>query len=109
MVPSTERFTLFFHGSCKPNPGPAGIGYTIVDRESNEVEYGSKYIGENTNNETEYKALIEGLKVAKKLKIHDLVVYGDSQLIINQTDPHMMTNWKIKQTHLIALNNEARD
>lgn len=35
-----------------------------------------------TNNETEYKAMIEGFEIAKEVGAQDLKVYNDSQLII---------------------------
>ncbi|XP_038974824.1 uncharacterized protein LOC120106050 [Phoenix dactylifera] len=37
-----------------------------------------------SNNEAEYEALIAGLKLAKELKVEDLKVYSDSQLVVSQ-------------------------
>jgi ribonuclease HI len=37
-----------------------------------------------TNNMAEYEALIFGLSVALSLRVHQLLVKGDSQLIIKQ-------------------------
>ncbi|XP_058208269.1 uncharacterized protein LOC131321289 [Rhododendron vialii] len=37
-----------------------------------------------TNNEAEYEALLTGLRSAVAMKVFDLVVYCDSQLIVNQ-------------------------
>ena len=39
-----------------------------------------------TNNEAEYEALIDGLKVARTLGIKRLLVYGNSVVIINQVN-----------------------
>jgi ribonuclease HI len=37
-----------------------------------------------SNNEAEYEALISGLKTAEALGIEELVIYSDSQLVVNQ-------------------------
>ena len=37
----------------------------------------------------EYEALILGLKVVVVLKVKNLKVYGDSQLVINQANDHL--------------------
>ncbi|XP_074347136.1 uncharacterized protein LOC141685940 [Apium graveolens] len=38
------------------------------------------------NNQAEYEALIAGLKLAKTLRIQDLKIYSDSQIIVKQTN-----------------------
>ena len=38
------------------------------------------------NNETEYEVLIAGLKLAKELKVNNLKLYSDSQLVVNQVN-----------------------
>jgi ribonuclease HI len=84
IFPQTE-YTLFFDGCSKGNPGLSGIGAVIY---KNNVEHwaSSRFIGEGTNNESEYKALIMGLEEAKERNISELTVYGDSQLVINQVN-----------------------
>ena len=37
-----------------------------------------------SNNETEYKALIVGLNLAKEMKVESLKIYNDSQIIVCQ-------------------------
>ena len=49
-----------------------------------EIWASCQYIGTKTNNQSEYSALILGLKEALTRDIKCLQVYGDSQLIINQ-------------------------
>ncbi|MGL6343117.1 MAG: reverse transcriptase-like protein, partial [Waterburya sp.] len=47
----------------------------------------SQYLGEKkTNNQAEYGGLLLGLRKALELEITHLVVFGDSQLIINQVN-----------------------
>jgi len=37
-----------------------------------------------TNNEAEYEALLAGLRLAKEVRAEALIVFSDSQLVINQ-------------------------
>ena len=39
---------------------------------------------ECTNNTAEYEALVQGLKKAIELKVKNLKVYGDSEIVVNQ-------------------------
>src|SRR3954464_3796193 len=45
-----------------------------------------------TNNEAEYEALLYGLRMAISLRIRRLMVFGDSDLVINQ----LMKKWDIR-------------
>jgi ribonuclease HI len=49
-----EKITMYTDGGSRNNPGPAAIGVWI---ETLGEKY-SEYIGEKTNNEAEYEALI---------------------------------------------------
>jgi ribonuclease HI len=83
--PRTE-YTLFFDGCSKGNPGPAGAG-AVLYRGEEEISALSKYLGDpKTNNEAEYMALIIGLQHCLELKIDELTVYGDSELVIKQVN-----------------------
>lgn len=49
------------------------------------VSSGYRYVGEkNTNNEAEYAGLILGIEAAVKLGLGNVVIKGDSQLVIQQ-------------------------
>lgn len=56
-----------------------------------------------TNNEAEYKALINALKMCKENETYILI--GDSQLIINQ----VLDIWGCKENRLRVLRDEARE
>jgi ribonuclease HI len=45
------------------------------------------------NNEAEYKALIQGMIISIQMKIENLLVIGDSKLIIN----HIRRKYKVKR------------
>ncbi|MDD3491405.1 MAG: ribonuclease HI family protein [Candidatus Pacebacteria bacterium] len=78
------KLEIYTDGGARNNPGPAGIGVVIGDK-----EYG-EYIGETTNNVAEYKAIIFALKKTRhllgksKLKDTEVIVNSDSELAVNQ-------------------------
>lgn len=75
--------TLFTDGGARGNPGPAGIGYVITRKNEEDVAVG-EYIGETTNNQAEYKALLAGLRKAQELGVTRLMCYLDSELVVRQ-------------------------
>ena len=80
-------YTLFFDGCSKGNPGISGCGAVLYKNEytkENEIWTGNHYIGHNTNNVSEYNGLIMGLTQAVIMNIKELIVKGDSLLIIKQ-------------------------
>lgn len=85
IYPSAD-YILFFDGCSKGNPGESGIGAVIYDKNGSEIWSLSAYIGNATNNVSEYKALISGLLHAIKCNITSLIVFGDSQLVIKQVN-----------------------
>ncbi len=78
------KLEIYTDGGARNNPGPAGIGVVIGDK-----EYG-EYIGETTNNVAEYKAIIFALKKTRhllgksKLKNTEVIINSDSELAVNQ-------------------------
>lgn len=93
------KYTLYFDGCSKGNPGKAGIG-AVIYKNNDEFLGLSEYIGERqTNNEAEYIALIKGLKKANENKITNISIKGDSLLVINQ----VLGIWKTNKTELQKL------
>lgn len=104
------NFTLYFDGSCWPNPGgTAGFGYTLLRTgQSEPIDSGSGVVGignDMTNNLAEFWALAQGL--ASFLRVtgnivpdwnefvsnrHHLSVYGDSNLVVQVMNKH----WKAR-------------
>lgn len=76
-------YTVYIDGASRGNPGPAGAGVVIYDGKE-EVKRVSKYLGEATNNEAEYEALILALKEAIGLKYYSIRVFSDSELLVKQ-------------------------
>lgn len=98
----TCEYVLNFDGCSKGNPGPAGIG-AVISKSGSEEWCGCQFIGKKTNNQSEYSALILGLKEALSRDIKQLQVYGDSLLVINQ----VTGQFKVKNIQLQELYKEA--
>jgi ribonuclease HI len=75
-------WTLFFDGSARSKR--AGAGVVLIDPRGEQLKYMVHLDFEATNNMAEYEALIFGLTAALSLGIRELLVKGDSQLIIRQ-------------------------
>lgn len=78
------KATLYFDGACLGNPGPMGIGYVLEGPDGVLAEGSERLPGNGTNNIAEYTALIRGLEKAIDLGVAEIVIRGDSQLVINQ-------------------------
>nr|XP_043618825.1 uncharacterized protein LOC122590711 [Erigeron canadensis] len=61
-----------------------GAGLMLISPESKEFTYALRFEFEVTNNEAEYEALLAGLRISRDMKIRNLQVYVDSQLVANQ-------------------------
>jgi len=94
-----KNLIIYTDGGARGNPGPAGIGAIIYDENKNILEKISEYIGETTNNQAEYKAVISALKKAKELKAEYLNFYLDSELVVKQLN----REYKVKNADLSPL------
>jgi len=93
-----SELTIYIDGAAKGNPGQAGIGVVIQDKDK--VMEINRYIGETTNNVAEYIALIEALIAALRLEAKTLKVFSDSELLVRQ----IKGMYKIKSANLLPLN-----
>ena len=98
-----HTYIVTFDGACRGNPGPCGAGFVI--RKNNKIiEECNHFVSEkNTNNFAEYCALVLALRKCDQLNLKNLIVMGDSNLVIKQ----MKKEYKIESPNLIPLNNAA--
>ena len=95
----TKILKLFTDGGARGNPGPAAIGIVIKDNKDKILKKHAEYIGEATNNQAEYKALIKGLELVKELKPAEVHCYLDSELLVKQ----MKQEYRVKDKDLQPL------
>ena len=85
------RVHVYFDGASRGNPGPAAVGYVLVNDDGIVTE-GGKTIGHATNNQAEYAALITALEVATDYGFDEARIRGDSELIVKQIRGEWNTN-----------------
>lgn len=90
---------LFTDGGSRGNPGPAAIGGVLYDTEDKIITSFSKYLGETTNNQAEYTALLTGLELAQKHQVRELSCFLDSELVVKQ----LKKEYKVKDAGLAKL------
>jgi len=95
---------LFTDGGARGNPGPAAIGVVLKDKKGDVLEQHGEKIGEKTNNQAEYQALIKGLQLAQKYQPRKLICLLDSSLVVNQ----LSGKFKVKNAGLRSLFFEAQ-
>ena len=61
-----------------------GAGIIIITLDGILLEHLFRLRFNASNNETEYEALLAGLRAVSRLEARDVEVYLDSQLIVNQ-------------------------
>lgn len=71
-------------GGARGNPGPAGIGVVIKTPAGEVVATIAKYLGETTNNQAEYRAVVAAIHKAQDLGAEELEFYLDSELVVKQ-------------------------
>lgn len=94
---------IYFDGSANPNPGGrGGVGVVVQDPQGNNLALisdnwePSVYI---TNNTMEYAAAIGGMQQALALGVRQLILAGDSMLVVQQ----LQGKWKVKEAVLKRL------
>ena len=98
-----ELWQMYYDGSSSKEG--AGAGMVIISPSGENVCLMYKLEFQTTNNTTEYEALVLGLRAAKDLGIQQLVVFGDSELVVQQ----VRNVYQVKQQLLKVYRNEVWD
>lgn len=110
----SNRIIIHTDGGARGNPGPAAVGAVIEGVPGGKKEYG-EYLGETTNNEAEYRAVILALKKLKQLlgnsesKTADVEVFMDSELIERQLNGEYKIKEKNLQSYFVEVWNLKSD
>lgn len=106
-----KKIIIYTDGGSRGNPGPAAIGVVFCNENSQKLKEHSEYLGEATNNEAEYQAVISALKkfkaiFGKKLaKNTEIELRSDSELLIRQLNgEYKILEPKIQSLFLEAWN-----
>lgn len=89
----------WFDGSASPtNPGPAIAG-AYVEVEGRKPVRLHRHLGVQTNNVSEWEALILALEHCIREGVNVLMVRGDSKLVVNQANG----SWKVEHPNMKPL------
>jgi ribonuclease HI len=105
---STTKLTevkMYADGGSRGNPGPSASGFALFSMDGELVVKKGVYLGVTTNNQAEYQALKLGLEEARKMGVHDVHVYMDSLLVVNQ----MLGIFKVKNRDLRPIHAAIKD
>jgi hypothetical protein len=79
--PDRNQIWSLYFDSSKSKEG-AGAGCIIIDPVGNKTLLACRIEFECTNNIAEYEALLQGLRNALDMRIQNLVVFGDSEIVV---------------------------
>jgi len=85
-----RHLIVYTDGGSRGNPGPSALGVVLADEKGKIIKKYSQFLGEMTNNQAEYQAVIFALKKVKALlgkneiqKI-EVEIRSDSELLVSQ-------------------------
>lgn len=99
---SEAAWLIQFDGAANPNPGPASSGAVLwspkdLDGKRIPIFESGKYLGKATNNIAEVQGLLLGLQIAATRGARELLIEGDSELIIfQQTGRYRVSDKNLK-------------
>lgn len=93
------KLTIYTDGGARGNPGPAGIGAVIKNESGETIAEISQYLGETTNNQAEYRAVVAAIEKARELGAEEIDFYLDSELVVRQ----LRGEYKVKNKDLAPL------
>ncbi|MEK7539628.1 MAG: ribonuclease HI family protein [Patescibacteria group bacterium] len=93
------KLITFSDGGARGNPGPAAYGVVIKDADSKLLKQHGRYIGHTTNNQAEYRGLVDALEHAKDMGATEVACFLDSELLVKQ----MKGEYRVKDPELAKL------
>ncbi|CAM8987939.1 unnamed protein product [Rhodiola kirilowii] len=81
----------------------AGAGVVFVSLENHLLPFSFTLTQLCSNNMAEYQALLLGLQMARQIRVDEMDIYGDSQLVINQ----VLGEYEVRKDDLIPYHRHA--
>ena len=97
------KIVLYTDGASRGNPGKSAIGIVIAEASGKVIHELGEAIGNATNNEAEYRALVRGLERAKHYG-SEIEIRTDSELLARQ----LKGLYKVRADNLKPLYAEAQ-
>ena len=80
LTQTSSRWHLYVDSSSTKNS--SGIGVILVNLDKVKLRCVLCFRFKATNNQVKYEALLAGLRLAKEVSAHYLMIYSDSQLVV---------------------------
>ncbi len=100
-----SQVIVYIDGGSRGNPGPAGFGVRIEDRDGRLIEELRGSLGVATNNVAEYRGLLAALEFLVGRKLRDARIRSDSELLVRQ----MRGEYRVKNAGLLPLHRRAAE
>ncbi|KAM1024886.1 hypothetical protein ACFX15_037429 [Malus domestica] len=94
--PTFPVWTLYVDDSSNQQGYEAGLVLTTPDKVA--MEYAIRFKFKASNNEAKYEALLACLRLAKHLRVKQIDIFSDSQLVVNQ----VTNNFDAKDSSMTA-------
>ena len=94
-----QKIKIYTDGGARGNPGSAGVGVVVYDVNDNIIDTKSEYIGEATNNQAEYRAVVVAFELIDNYEIDEINFFLDSELVVKQLN----REYKVKNKGLAPL------
>jgi len=91
-----DKLFVYVEGMARGEPGEAGIGIAVTDKDGNVVEEVSRLIGRSTSEVAEYRALLEGCKTALSYSPKSVIFFTADQRLAN----HINGIFETRKPHL---------
>ena len=99
-----QAIKLFVDGAADLHSKTAGIGGVIYLNDK-ELSNFSEPLFDKTNNEAEYLSLIKGIEQIIDLKLSNVDIYADSELVVKQING----DYKVKNERMAVLHKKTHD
>lgn len=99
----SEKIVAYIDGGSRGNPGPAAAGYVLCDEQGNQLQAKGIFLGQKTNNEAEYNALVKMLEAALQIGAEKIMIFSDSELLVRQ----VQGKYKVKSEKILPLYEQA--
>ncbi|XP_059067373.1 uncharacterized protein LOC131858221 [Cryptomeria japonica] len=83
--------------ASRGNPGTSGVGVVVRNDKGSIIFKGARRLQDGTNNEAEAWAALLATELALNMKVQQLHLEGDSQVVINAITKGNTPSWKLSR------------
>jgi len=98
-IKGINELIIHTDGASRGNPGKAGIGVAIFDKDYNLIEEIDEFIGKSTNNIAEYEAMLRAAQKAIAYKAKKVTFKTDSELLVRQVNG----SYRVRNQNILPL------